>query len=228
MTGQILVSGAGRALMEKTNDPLHDYTLSLTGKDNPRVLFLGTATGDDPFYIVTFYDTYNSEKCRPAHLRLFHITVSELRPFILRHDVIHVGGADGGRDLLRVARERLLAEDVLAGLERADRPLAMERVRQRDVHRICARSGGMALVLRGSEWRDASGDASRDMFRPRRWATALRQSAPSLKDDSYVFFNNHFAGFGPESVNEFRRLLGMIELNWAQDQGQGSNQATLL
>jgi len=26
-----------------------------------------------------------------------------------------------------------------------------------------------------------------------------------------VFFNNHYAGFGPGSVNEFRRLAGMIE-----------------
>ncbi len=61
-----------------------------------------------------------------------------------------------------------------------------------------------------------------------RWATALKEKAGSLKDDSYVFFNNHFAGFGPESVNEFRRLLGMIELDWTKNQAQGSNQATLL
>lgn len=61
-----------------------------------------------------------------------------------------------------------------------------------------------------------------------RWATALKEKAAALKDDSYVFFNNHFAGFGPESVNEFRRLLGKIELNWTQNQGPGSNQATLL
>lgn len=33
-------------------------------------------------------------------------------------------------------------------------------------------------------------------------------------DDAFVFFNNHFAGFGPESVNEFRRLLGMMEMNF--------------
>ncbi len=26
----------------------------------------------------------------------------------------------------------------------------------------------------------------------------------------YVFFNNHYAGFGPGSVNEFRRLAGLI------------------
>jgi dipeptidase E len=94
MTGQILVSGAGRALMERTSDPLHDHTLSLTGKDNPRVLFLATATGDDPYYIVTFYETYSSERCRPSHLRLFHITFDDLRPFILKHDVIHVGGGN--------------------------------------------------------------------------------------------------------------------------------------
>lgn len=94
MTGQILVSGAGRALMERRDDPLHDYTLSLTGKEHPRVLFLGTATGDDPAYILTFYETYHSDRCRPAHLRLFHITETDLPGFILRHDVIHVGGGN--------------------------------------------------------------------------------------------------------------------------------------
>lgn len=94
MTGQIFVSGAGRALMEKMDDPLHQYTLELAGKENPRVLFLGTATGDDPFYIITFYDTFNSERCRPAHLRLFHISVRDVRTFILKHDIIHVGGGN--------------------------------------------------------------------------------------------------------------------------------------
>lgn len=34
-------------------------------------------------------------------------------------------------------------------------------------------------------------------------------------DDAFIFFNNHFAGFGPESVNEFRRLLGLMEMDFA-------------
>jgi uncharacterized protein YecE (DUF72 family) len=33
-------------------------------------------------------------------------------------------------------------------------------------------------------------------------------------DDAFIFFNNHFAGFGPESVNEFRRLSGLIEMDY--------------
>jgi uncharacterized protein YecE (DUF72 family) len=57
-----------------------------------------------------------------------------------------------------------------------------------------------------------------------RWATALKEKRASIHE-SFVFFNNHFAGFGPESVNEFRRLLGMIEVDWSK--GQGSMQATL-
>jgi uncharacterized protein YecE (DUF72 family) len=35
-------------------------------------------------------------------------------------------------------------------------------------------------------------------------------------DDVFVFFNNHFAGFGPESVNEFRRLLGLMEMEFGK------------
>jgi uncharacterized protein YecE (DUF72 family) len=34
-------------------------------------------------------------------------------------------------------------------------------------------------------------------------------------DDAFVFFNNHFSGFGPESVNEFRRLSGLIEMDFS-------------
>ena len=60
----------------------------------------------------------------------------------------------------------------------------------------------------------------------RRWASNLEEKSDSL-DDAYVFFNNHFAGFGPESVNEFRRLLGMIELDWNKNLDSGPRQETL-
>ncbi|MHB8567898.1 MAG: DUF72 domain-containing protein [Nitrososphaerales archaeon] len=53
----------------------------------------------------------------------------------------------------------------------------------------------------------------------------MKQVADEIKgstDDAFVFFNNHFAGFGPESVNEFRRLLGLIEMNFSQEKQQTS------
>jgi len=94
MTGHIVATGAGRAMMERRQDPLHDFILGLTGKDRPRVLFLGTATGDDPAYIISFYETYHADRCLPFHLRLFSRSVADLRSFVLGFDVIHVGGGN--------------------------------------------------------------------------------------------------------------------------------------
>src|SRR4029079_11438066 len=56
------------------------------------------------------------------------------------HECLHenpaglLGGVEGPLDVLWMAAERLLAEDVLARLERLDRPLDVHGVRQRDVH----------------------------------------------------------------------------------------------
>jgi len=46
------------------------------------------------------------------------------------------------------------------------------------------------------------------------WNKTLREVGDSVKE-RFVFFNNHFAGFGPGSVNEFRRLMGLVELDWS-------------
>lgn len=94
MVGHIVATGAGRAMMDRRSDPLHDYILGLTGKVRPRVLFLATATGDNPDYILSFYETYHADRCLPFHLRLFQRTVPDLRAFILGFDAIHVGGGN--------------------------------------------------------------------------------------------------------------------------------------
>lgn len=56
--------------------------------------------------------------------------------------------------------------------------------------------------------------------------TSITESIDSV-DDAFVFFNNHFAGFGPESANEFRRLAGLMELDWSQIAGSFSRQKSL-
>lgn len=94
MPGHIVPMGAGRAVMDRRNDPLHDYVLELTGKDDPVVLFLPTATGDDASYIVSFYEAFHSGRCRPRHLRLFHRDFDDLTDIVLGADVIHVSGGN--------------------------------------------------------------------------------------------------------------------------------------
>lgn len=71
-----------------------------------------------------------------------------------------------------------------------------------------------------TEFNGIQKDRSGDMTR---WATAVKENSKKF-ESGYVFFNNHFAGFSPESANEFRRLLGLMELDW---KGQGAEQQTL-
>ena len=46
-------------------------------------------------------------------------------------------------------------------------------------------------------------------------ADAINSASGSIQD-AFIFFNNHFAGFGPESVNEFRRLAGLMEMDYSK------------
>lgn len=71
-----------------------------------------------------------------------------------------------------------------------------------------------------TEFTGVQRDRSDDM---KRWAAAVKEGSPKF-EEGYVFFNNHFAGFSPESANEFRRLLGLMELDW---KSQGTEQQTL-
>jgi uncharacterized protein YecE (DUF72 family) len=58
------------------------------------------------------------------------------------------------------------------------------------------------------------------------WSKTLQDTGNSVKN-RFIFFNNHFAGFGPASVNEFRRLMGLVELDWSGLKEGGANQKTL-
>jgi uncharacterized protein YecE (DUF72 family) len=74
-----------------------------------------------------------------------------------------------------------------------------------------------------TEFTGVQRDRSAEM---KRWAKNLQDKSDSL-EDAFVFFNNHFAGFSPESANEFRRLLGMMEVDWKQGIETGPRQQSL-
>jgi uncharacterized protein YecE (DUF72 family) len=71
-----------------------------------------------------------------------------------------------------------------------------------------------------TEFTGVQKDRSEEM---KKWASVVEEKAGKF-EQGYVFFNNHFAGFSPESANEFRRLLGLMELDW---QSRGMGQTTL-
>jgi peptidase E len=70
---------------------LQDYVLELAR--GPRVCFLPTAQGDDPYGIVLFHEQLGP-RCEATHLRLFGIPQSGIRELLLAQDAIYVAGGN--------------------------------------------------------------------------------------------------------------------------------------
>ena len=90
MTRRILACG-GRQLYYPG---LTRYLFSLARATRPKVLFLPTASGDDPTYQLTFYRQLAGLDCEPTHLELFQRTVNDLDSLIRAQDIVIVGGGN--------------------------------------------------------------------------------------------------------------------------------------
>jgi len=53
------------------NRALDRHFLAQTARARPRVLFIGTASGDGEAYRTRFYAAMRELDCRPSHLSLF-------------------------------------------------------------------------------------------------------------------------------------------------------------
>jgi dipeptidase E len=70
------------------------YLLALTEKSFPKILFVPTASGDEPGSMLTFYQTFAGLRCEPSHLALFHRTVDDIDGLIRAQDVVMVSGGN--------------------------------------------------------------------------------------------------------------------------------------
>jgi peptidase E len=80
--------------MELYYPTLTRYVLDLAERPRPKVLFLPTASGDDPTHLLTFYQTLAGIGCEPSHLSLFNRTVADIDGLIRSRDVVMVGGGN--------------------------------------------------------------------------------------------------------------------------------------
>ena len=94
VTRQIIAMGGGGFSMEPENPLLDKYILSQSKKKNPRICFIGTASGDAKGYIDNFYNFFKKENCIPSHLSLFNGHTAKIESFILSQDILYVGGGN--------------------------------------------------------------------------------------------------------------------------------------
>jgi dipeptidase E len=116
---QIVAMGGGGFSMEPENLRLDRFILSTAAVPQPKVCFVGTASGDAQMYIDNFYAAFRTLPCAPAYLSLFKPPTTDLRSFVLEQDVIYVGGGNT-RNLLVLWREwgldAILREAWLSGV----------------------------------------------------------------------------------------------------------------
>jgi len=90
---RILAIGGSSVMASSTDWPLHQFLLDLSGRDRPRICFVGTASGDDAGYRAGFYATF-ARSADASHLPLFDLTIDDMAAFLLEQDVIFVGGGN--------------------------------------------------------------------------------------------------------------------------------------
>jgi len=101
---QILAIGGMALPAELDNLRLVKYFLELTGRRKPRVLYVGTATGDAETGRLRFYAGFSQFDCKPGHLPFFARTPRDLESLIFDQDAIFVGGGNT-RSMLAVWRD---------------------------------------------------------------------------------------------------------------------------
>jgi len=88
---------------------IDEYIVSLSQKKNPKLLFIGTASKENPIYFNAFKNIYEKVGCDVEELKLFDETenempliktrIDEIRQKILSVNVIYIGGGNTKRML---------------------------------------------------------------------------------------------------------------------------------
>jgi len=95
---------------------IDEFLLALTGRELPRICYVGTATGDSPDRIVRFYEAYAS-RSEPSHLELFGVPDPGAVDRLLEQHLIWVGGGNTA-SMIAVWRAHGVVEALRAAWER--------------------------------------------------------------------------------------------------------------
>ena len=109
--GHIIAIGGGGFGRNPNHNKVEQYIINQSGKENPNILFIPTASAEDKSYIVNFYACFSRLRCIPSHLTFFQRT-PRLDSLINKADIVYVGGGNT-KSMLAVWREWKLDELLL-------------------------------------------------------------------------------------------------------------------
>ena len=98
------IGGGGFDSDSSHGDKLDHYFLNLTGKKNPKICLVPTASGDSLLRIARFHRACANYNCRPTLLELYRPPSNDLQSYVMDQDAIFVSGGST-RNLLVLWRE---------------------------------------------------------------------------------------------------------------------------
>jgi len=119
MKGRILVMGGHEFDRLDGNEAIVEHIISLTGKENPRICLLPTASGDPEDQISRFRRSFGSRGCEVSDISLFRLGANpiDVSAHLMKQDAIYVGGGSLV-NLVAVWRPHGIAELIEECLER--------------------------------------------------------------------------------------------------------------
>lgn len=91
-----IVAIGGGEISQGETDKIDRFIIDFVGVEQPKLLFVPTASHDNEHYISFIEEYFGDLNCRVDSLNLVaeSLTASEIRDKILRADIIYVGGGD--------------------------------------------------------------------------------------------------------------------------------------
>ena len=89
---QVIAIGGGGFGRTQDSNLIEQFILDQTGKKNPKICFIPTATGDLDPYIDNYYSVFSKLDCDPSHISFFKRTI-DLEEHILKHMQFLLGEA---------------------------------------------------------------------------------------------------------------------------------------
>lgn len=113
----IIAVGGGLGLDSKDSGAFNKWLVKHTGVDQPKALYIPTAGAENPEKILQFIYSANEAGCSADWLSLFDQTSSDLREYVLSHDIIFVGGGNTA-NMLAIWQEHELGSILKEAYER--------------------------------------------------------------------------------------------------------------
>ena len=101
--GEIIAIGGGGFGRNPNNPIIEKYIVEESSAEKPNICFIPTASAENKYYTVNYYQAFTQLNCNPIHLDLFTRT-PRLDSLINKQNIIYIGGGNT-KSMLAVWRE---------------------------------------------------------------------------------------------------------------------------